>query len=232
MSFIVAEIGINWEGDLKIAEEMMKKAKEAGCDAVKFQSFNKELVEGHPEAERLIKSSITETNIKKITELSENVGIEWFCTPMFPEAVKMLEPYVKRYKIRVKDGKPLFEKSISELLKQVLNTGKEVIISCEEDPHTTQVYENKNIKWLYCIPKYPCKLADINFEKIKNFDGYSNHCPDIIAPITSIILGGEIVEIHVTLDKLENHIDNPVSFDFNELEKLVQLIRNSEEIKK
>ncbi len=67
---------------------------------------------------------------------------------------------------------------------------------------------------------------------MKNFDGYSNHCPNMIAPITSVILGGKILEIHVTLDKLENHIDNPVSFDFNELKKLVQLIRNSEKIRK
>ena len=124
------------------------------------------------------------------------------------------------------------QKSSSQLLNHVLNTGKDVIISCEDDPHITEIYENKNVKWLYCVPKYPCDLAEINFENMNNFDGYSNHCPNIIAPLTSIILGANIVEVHVTLDKSKDYIDNPVSFDFTELKKLVQIIRDSEKIKK
>ena len=232
MSFVVAEIGINWEGDLMIAKEMMEKSKEAKCNAVKFQAFNPELVESHPEKERLLKSSISQENIHHIDKLAKDIGIEWFCTPMYPEAVTLLDPYVKRYKIRVKDGKPLFEKSSSPLLDQVLNTGKEVIISCEDDPSTIKIYENKNIKWLYCVPKYPCSLTEINFKNFVNFDGYSNHCPNIMAPLTSIILGGKIIEVHVTLDKSKDHIDNPVSFDFNELKSLVQMINDVEKIKK
>ena len=96
---------------------------------------------------------------------------------------------------------------------------------------TDLIYENKNIKWLYCVPKYPCSLTEINFKNFVNFDGYSNHCPNIMAPLTSIILGGKIIEVHVTLDKSKDHIDNPVSFDLKELSDFVKFVRKTEKIK-
>ena len=64
--FIVAEIGVNWNGDFELAEQMMNIAKNAGCDAVKFQAFNEELIKEHPEKERLLKTSISQENVKKI----------------------------------------------------------------------------------------------------------------------------------------------------------------------
>lgn len=228
--FIVAEIGVNWDGDFELAEQMMNIAKNAGCDAVKFQAFNEELIKEHPEKERLLKTSISQENVKKIDDISKRVGIEWFCTPMFPEAIEFLDPYVKRYKIRVFDGRPLFQNKWTELLEQVTKTGKEVIISCEKDPNQTKLYQNKKIRWLYCVAKYPCSLEDLNFSNIGNFNGYSNHCPDIIAPLTSVILGARIIEVHITLDKLKDFIDNSVSFEPSELMELVEKIRKSEKI--
>lgn len=227
---IVAEIGVNWDGNFEFAEQMMNIAKNAGCDAVKFQAFNEKLIAEHPEKERLLKTSISKENVKKIDDISKRIGIEWFCTPMFPEAIEFLEPYVKRYKIRVFDGRPLFENKWTELLEQVTKTGKEVIISCEKDPTQTKLYQNKKIRWLYCVPKYPCSLEDLDFSHIENFNGYSNHCPDIIAPLTSVILGARIIEVHITLDKSRDFIDNPVSFEPNELSEMVEKIRKSERI--
>jgi len=61
--FIVVEIGVNWDGDFVLVREMMEKAKEFGCDAVKFQSFNEEQVKEHPEFVRLMKSSISKNNV-------------------------------------------------------------------------------------------------------------------------------------------------------------------------
>jgi len=230
--FIVAEIGVNWNGDFNLAEKMMDVAKKAGCNAVKFQAFNEELIQEHPEKERLLKTSISKNNIKKIDEISKKMGIEWFCTPMYSEAVEFLEPYVNRYKIRVFDGRPLFENKWTDLLEHVTKTGKDVIISCEKNPKHTRLYQNPKVRWLYCVPKYPCSLEDLDFSTMNDFNGYSNHCPDIIAPLTSAILGAEIIEIHITLDKSEDFIDNPVSFEPKELFDLVRLIRESEEIKR
>ncbi len=230
--FIVAEIGVNWNADFNLAEQMMYLAKKAGCNAVKFQAFNENLISAHPEKERLLKTSISKDNIKRIDSISKKVGIEWFCTPMYPEAIEFLEPYVNRYKIRVFDGKPLFDNKSSELLEQIIKTEKDIIISCEKPPNQTKLYQNKNVRWLYCVPKYPCSLKDLDFSRIDDFDGFSNHCPEIIAPLTSAILGAKIIEVHITLDRSKNFIDNSVSFEPDELFELVKLIRKSEEIKR
>ena len=232
MSFIIAEIGVNWDGDLSIAEDMMIHAKNSGCDAVKFQAFNKSIIGNHPEYERLIKTSISESNVKKINELSQTIGIEWFCTPMYVEAVDFLDPYVKRFKIREFDGRQLLENKTTDLVEKVLGTGKEVIISSQHSLKNSKFYNHPKIKWLYCIPKYPCSLEEIDFSELNKFDGFSNHCPQIVAPLSAAILGAEIIEIHITSSKTKNFFDNNVSFDYDELEEVVRLIRLSEKIKR
>jgi len=232
MIFVVAEIGVNWDGNFELVKEMMQNAKNAGCNAVKFQAFQDETVKEHPEYLRLMKSSISRTNIDMINSIASSVGIEWFCSPMYVEAIDFLDSYVKRFKIRLFDGKQLFENKESDLVNQVLKTGKQVIISSQISPRTTPYFVNKQISWLYCVPKYPCSLEEINFENIKDFNGYSNHCPNFIAPLTAATLGAEIIEIHITSDKSKNFVDNNVSFDYNELENLVGLIRMMETIEK
>jgi sialic acid synthase SpsE len=230
--FIVAEIGVNWEGDFKLLENLLSDLKKTGCHAVKFQAYSADMVKEHPLRERLIKSAITESNVEKINELSKKIGIEWFCTPMYPEAITFLDPFVKRYKIRESDGRILMKNSTSSLIDRVLETGKEVIVSVNESPIKSKFYQNKKIKWLYCVPKYPCKLEEINFEEIGKFNGYSNHCDNIIAPLTASILGADILEIHVPADKNMDFIDNPVSFDLNEMKELIQSIHLAGKIKK
>ncbi len=93
------------------------------------------------------------------------------------------------------------------------------------------MYGKSNIKWLYCVPKYPANLQDLDFSELGEFDGYSNHVPKIIAPLTAAILGAKIIEVHITPSKQKNFIDNNVSFDFEELKNLVSFLRDSEKIK-
>jgi len=232
MVFVVAEIGVNWDGDFELAKEMMQNAKNAGCDAVKFQAYREEIVKDHPEHLRLEKTTISPKNIETINKIANEVGIEWFCTPMYPEAVDFLNNYVKRFKIRVYDGEALFKNKDSELISKVLKTGKQVIISSQVSPRKTKYFGNKQISWLYCVPKYPCNVEDLDFKDIKDFDGYSNHCPHFLAPLTAVSLGADIIEVHITANKSKNFIDNNVSFDYNELTSLVGLIRMSEKIRK
>ena len=230
--FLVAEIGVNWDGNIELASNMMQSAKNIGFDAVKFQSFNESIIGEHPEKNRLLKSSITEYNIEYIATAAKSVGIEWFCTPMFPEAVDLLDPYVSRFKIRVADGKPLLQNKTSELLEKVFETNKEVIVSSQSTPKDTKFAIGNTIKWLYCVPTYPCKLNEIDFRNLPDFNGYSNHCPDIVAPLTAVIMGAEIIEVHVTNNKTNDFVDNPVSFDFEELNSLMKLIHSYEKIKR
>ena len=232
MSFIIAEIGVNWDGDLNLAKEMMEKAKNIGCDAVKFQAFNKSVIGNHPEYDRLIKTSISKSNIQEINDLAKTIGIEWFCTPMYVEAVELLNPYVKRFKIREFDSRKLLENKTSDLINEILKTDKEIIVSSQLSLEKSEFYNNPKIKWLYCVPKYPCSLEDIDFSELNKFNGFSNHCPQLIAPLSAAILGTEIIEIHITSDKTKNFVDNNVSFDYNELKDLVKAIRLSEKIKR
>ena len=228
--FVVAEIGVNWDGDFDIAKQMMITAKKAGCDAVKFQSFNEDIIKDHPEKSRLLSTSIAENNIELINDLSKSVGIEWFSTPMYPEAVTLLDSFVNRFKIREKDSRDLFEKKNSPILDEILKLDKEVIISSEKSPKLLKNFGSQKIRWLYCVPKYPCQITDFDFTNIQEFDGFSNHCPQIVVPLTSVILGAKIIEIHISYDKSGNYFDNNVSFDAHELYQLLTLIRQYEKI--
>ena len=230
MVFITAEIGVNWNGDFHLIEKMMNDAKNAGCDAVKLQAFDDKIVGDNPDKDRLLETSVSAENVNEIQLISKKVGIEWYCTPMYADAISFLDEYVKRYKIRFADSLDLHKNQPSTLISKVLETNKEIIISSQENPKNLQLYNNKNIKWLYVVPKYPCTLDEIDFSSLKNFHGYSNHCRDIIAPLTAVILGAEMIEIHVTSDKEKSFFDNPVSFDPSETEHLVQLIRKTEKI--
>ena len=232
MVFVVAEIGVNWEGDFDLVKQMMLESKKCDCDAVKFQAFSKEMIKNHPEKERLLKTAITEENIEKINNISKSIGIEWFCTPMYKEIVDVLDPFVKRYKIREFDGRELLENKKTGLFEKVLNTGKEIIISSNRSPKSCEFYGKSNIKWLYCVPKYPCELEEIDFSELSDFDGYSNHHPHFIVPLTAAILGSNIIEVHITSDKSKDFIDDNVSFDFDELKILIDLIHKVEKIKK
>ena len=133
MVCITGEIGVNWDGNFKIAEQMMIEAKNANCDAVKFQAFNEEIVKNHPEKERLLKTAISNENIKQIDSISKKIGIEWYCTPMYYDAIDFLDPFVNRYKIRNMDSVVLHENKTSLLLDKVLDSKKEIIISSERN---------------------------------------------------------------------------------------------------
>lgn len=232
MSSIIAEIGVNWDGNFTLVEEMMIQAKNSGCDAVKFQSFNKSIIGNHSEYNRLIKSSISELNIEKIDEISQRIGIEWFCTPMYVEAIDFLDPYVKRFKMREFDSRQISGNKTTDLMNKLLETNKEIIISSQHPLEDSKFWNHSRIKWLYCVPKYPCSLEELDFSELEKFDGFSNHCPEIIVPISAAILGAEIIEIHITSDKTKNFVDNNVSFDYTELSDIVRMITLSKKIKR
>lgn len=232
MAFLVAEIGVNWDGDLLLLEHMMKDAKHAGFNAVKFQAFLPETVKNHPESKRLIKSSVSENNIEDINNLSKKIGIEWFATPMYKEAVDLLNPFVKRFKIREIDGRNILNGNQSEIFKAIDKTDKLIIISSQKSPKNSKYYTESKISWLYCVPKYPCPIEELDFSNLQDFNGYSNHCVYFVAPLTATILGAGIIEVHITSDREKNYIDNIVSFDYNQYSNLIKQIHLAEKIKK
>ena len=149
---------------------------------------------------------------------------------MYEEAIDFLDPFVNRYKIRYGDSLDLHNKINSKLISKVLETGKQTIISSQKSPKNLQNYDN--VKWLYVVPKYPCPIDELDFSHLSDFDGYSNHCLDYLAPLSAAILGASMIEIHVTSDKNKNFIDNQVSFNPEEVTMLVDLIRRSQKLQR
>jgi len=216
--FITAELSTNWEGDINNLVKLMVACKQAGCNAVKLQAFKKEhLSSGR--FERLA-SSVTAENIAEIDKAAKYVGIEWYCTPCYPEAVDFLDPYVNRYKIRFKDCHN------TALWERIMKTGKKVIMACDEPMR----FDTGKIKTLYCISKYPTPKEDIDYDLMKKYDGFSCHTPDVSTVIKSVLNGGiNYLEMHITPDKDKDLIDNKVSFDIKYLKALIDQIRKIED---
>jgi len=225
MVFVVAEIGVNWDGDFELVKQMMNESKSLQLSAVKFQAFTFDMTKNHPESKRLMNSSITKENVEKINDIAQEIGIDWFCTPMYPKAVDFLDPFVSRYKIREFDGREIIQSNKTDLFQTIYKKHKDIFISSETIPLDCSLHNDPQIKWLYCIPKYPCSLDEIDFSLLKYFDGFSNHCSLIEAPIHALREGIEILEIHITSDKTKDFIDNNVSFDYDEIKEIMKVAK-------
>jgi sialic acid synthase SpsE len=134
---------------------------------------------------------------------------------MYPEAVPMLQPYVKMWKVRYKDKENL------EILKLIYSSGKKVLIS------TDKVGAHPNAYYLFCVPEYPPKSFP-SPDCFKGFDGYSCHIP-IVSHIASAVGEDHLdyLEVHAMLDEYDNYepIDQKVSLTISDLSKLVRLIK-------
>jgi len=239
-SFIVAEIASNWEGSFSKAIKLIQESKDAGADAVKFQMWRaKDLyTENHPNWNFIKKSEITFDKARKLKKIADDIGIEFFCSAFYPEAIDMLEKLkVKRYKIAsrtclLKDPYSL------ETLQQKSLTKKPVVISMGMGGNRRKIENifSKNSKtFCYCISEYPTKISKINWKNAIKFDGFSDHTLGITAPIMFAMLKKQkkskniFIEKHVKL-KNSRGPDASSSIDTNELSQLIDIIRQIEKL--
>jgi|WetSurMetagenome_2_1015567.scaffolds.fasta_scaffold454833_1 sialic acid synthase SpsE len=235
--FIICECGVNWR-DLVDADDMIREAAKAGADAVKFQCYKPDFtnititsitIDGkqpqlpgyHPRADELNAIALDESTIRYLYWRCQQHGIEFMATPFYPEAVDMLDPYVKRWKVRYADRKN------TDLLSKIYATKKEVLISTDNGfvPSENWVKQPHLSKFLYCVSEYPPtnKQHDINGYQFK---GVSSHYP-FAKPNDSWTLL-EYLEVHVRLDKYEPHycpIDTAVSITMSELAELCRRLK-------
>uniref|UniRef100_A0A6M3M2W9 Putative N-acetylneuraminate synthase n=1 Tax=viral metagenome TaxID=1070528 RepID=A0A6M3M2W9_9ZZZZ len=236
MVFIAAEFGVNFR-DFREVKRMIGLAKDAGVDGVKFQVFREEHIKGHPREAELHELILKQSDIQFLKDTADECGIEFFATPMYPEAVDMLEAVgVKRYKIRYAD------RCNNDIINAVIKTNKLVFLSCDKSYLDHIMYQKDSkalfnparIVYIYCTPKYPPSLEEIAFPtdfRDSLLNGYSNHYPSISAPLAAAARGAEYVEVHVVNEKNRSqYIDNPVSITFAELKLLCSLIRDIEKM--
>ena len=234
-TIVVAEIGSNWEGSILKAKKIIQECKDAGVDAVKFQMWRaKDLYsKKHPQWNVIKKSELTFDKAKQIKKISDNLGIEFFCSVFYPEGVEFLESIkVKRYKIAsrtclLKDPYSL------ETLRAKAKTRKPVIISMGmggDRNKIEKIFSKNDTTFCYCISDYPLKFNKINWKDAMKFGGFSDHTLGITAAILFTAfkkqknLPSIFVEKHVKI-KNSKGPDASTSIDTLQLKELITHIR-------
>ena len=255
--FIVAEAGVNHNGDIKIAKKLIDAAKEAGADAVKFQTFKAEkLVTKDTDMAEYQKENIgrmeTQFDMLKKLELEEDdffelkkycdkKGIIFLSTPHSNEwSVDLLEKLgVEAYKIGSGDltNIPFLEYAAKIGKPIIISTGMANMEEVKEAVETIKNTGNDKIVVLHCTTDYPCDLNDVNLRAMEKMRrelgalvGYSDHTVGITTPIAAVSLGAVLIEKHFTLDRNMEGPDHKASIEPHELKRMVEEIRKIEKV--
>jgi N-acetylneuraminate synthase len=250
-AFVVAEIGINHNGDLDIAKDLIHSAKDAGVDAVKFQKRTPELCTPVDQRNQMRetpwgyityfeyrqKVEFGEKEYREIDRLCKEIGITWFASVWDEEAVNFMEKFnAVCYKL------PSASLTDHELLRKVRSTGKPIILSTgmstiEEIDKAVTVTGFEDLLICHSTSAYPCDPQELNLSMIgtlrKKFPscpiGYSGHEVGLITSVVAVALGACLVERHFTLDRAMWGSDQSASVEPTGFQRLVKYIRVTEE---
>lgn len=234
---IIAEAGINNQGELGKSLEMINVAKEAGADFIKFQTFKAEEVTTDPyELSMLKKYELKEEYYPAIINHCKNTGIEFMSTPHGGvESARFLKSLdVSMYKISSADLNNYI------LLDEVNSYNKPIILSTgmatsQEVAETVEKYPNIKVL-LHCTSNYPTMAENVNMRAMESLDafnleyGYSDHTTSPTACVMAVTLGATWYECHFTLDKTLPGPDHKASCDPEELKTRIKLIREAEKM--
>lgn len=252
--FIIAEAGVNHNGNIELAKKLINEAKMAGADAVKFQTFraDKLVSKQATKAEyQLENTDSTETQYDMLKKLeldidSHRVLIEYckekdimfMSTPFDKESIDLLDELgMEVYKIPSGeiDNIPYLTKMGLKGKKIMLSTGMSDLSDIELALNILKSYGTHDIVVLHCNTEYPTPMHDVNLkamltirEAFKVDVGYSDHTLGIEIAIAAATLGASVIEKHFTLDKNMNGPDHKASLEPAELKAMVTAIRNIE----
>lgn len=252
--FIIAEAGVNHNGDLDLAHHLIDIAAEAGADAVKFQTFKTERVisKGAPKARYQLEttgSNESQFDMVKRLELPaeafgqlmahcEERNILFLSSPFDEESADLLaELGVAAFKVPsgeitnlpflihlARYGKPM-----------IMSTGMAYLGEVETAVHTIQQADNQELVLLHCVSNYPAEPADVNLRAMltmaRAFNlpvGYSDHTPGTEIALAAVALGACVIEKHFTSDNTLPGPDHRASLEPQELAELVRGIRTVE----
>lgn len=252
--FFIAEAGVNHNGDINLGKKLISVAKEAGADAVKFQTFRTEniITPTAPKSSYHIETTGAEQSwfdLLKTQELdrkdheiliehAKNVGILFLSTPYDRESVDLLTDLdVAAFKVASTDANNI------PLLRHMASKGRPIILSTamctlEEVRESVAAIRHagcEDLVLLHCTANYPARLEDSNLRAMvtmrREFGvpvGYSDHVPGITNAIAATALGAVVYETHFTLDKNLPGPDHRSSLDPDELAKVIREIRATE----
>lgn len=252
--FIIAEAGVNHNGDIQLANKLIDAAKSAGADAVKFQTFKAESVVSkiaqkaeyqkrttgtdESQLEMVKRLELSFCDFKKLKKYCEEKEILFLSTPFDFDSIDFLESLeMPIYKV------PSGEITNLPYLMKIARIGKPVIMSTgmsdlDEVGSALDVLRDNGagtITLLHCNTQYPTPFEDANIKAMLTLKerfgvavGYSDHTLGIEAPIAAVALGATVIEKHFTLDKNMEGPDHKASLDPHELKAMVTSIRNIE----
>ena len=253
-TFIIAEAGVNHNGDLKIAKKLIDKAVKAGADAVKFQTFsadrlvtknapkadyqNKTTDKNESQYDMLKKLELSLDEHKELKTYCEQKNILFMSTPFDFESVDLLEKLgVELYKIGSGDltNIPLLEYVAKKNKPMIVSTGMSNLAEVEEAVNIIKESGNKKLILLHCVSNYPANFENVNLKAMNTMKtafrvevGYSDHTPGIEISIAAVAMGAKVIEKHFTLDKSMEGPDHRASLNPEELFEMVESIRNIE----
>lgn len=254
--FVIAEAGVNHNGSVETAKELIDAAVSAGADAVKFQTFKAEslVCRDAKKAEYQLETTDkmeTQFAMLKRLELTAEIHQELLKYCNEKEIMFLSTPFdIESAKMLVDMGVCIIKIPSGEItnfpyLREIAKYRKKVILSTgmsdfEEVKCALEVLRKNgtdDIILLHCNTQYPTPLSDVNLsamiemrEKLKVPVGYSDHTQGIEAPLAAVALGACVVEKHFTLDKRMKGPDHKASLDPCELKKMVDGIRKVEQI--
>ena len=254
--FIIAEAGVNHNGSVEIAKKLVDAAKDAGSDAVKFQTFKSEKTvsifaakaeyqkgttdESETQLEMVKKLELDMNEHREIMSYCNQKGIMFFSTPFDLESVDMLN-VLGLGVFKIASG----EITNLKLLEKIGSLNREIILSTgmadltEIKDALTVLNEagtpREKITILHCNTEYPTSMEDVNLLAMQTINkafntrvGYSDHTTGIEISVAAVALGATVIEKHITIDKNMNGPDHKSSLDPREFKEMVMAIRNIE----
>lgn len=249
--FIIAEIGINHNGDLGIAKDLIKVAKDAGCDAVKFQKrtvelvYSKEFLDsprespwGKTQRDQKMALEFGYDEYREIDRYCKELGIEWFASAWDLESQKFLRQFDLKYN---KIASPML--TYEPLLRMVAEEKKHTFISTgmssvEQIDKAVEIFRGAECPFelMHCVSTYPMADEDANLrciitlrERYKCNVGYSGHEAGLAVSYAAAALGITSLERHITLDRAMYGSDQAASLEPAGLRMLVGAIRKIEQ---
>jgi len=248
-TYIIAEIGINHNGNLKITKEMIQAARKSGADAVKFQKRTPDLCVPPDQKAKMRetpwgyisyldyreKVEFGEKDYAEIDRFCKELGIDWFASAWDIPSVDFLEKFEPAaFKV------PSAALTDLELLKHMRGTGRPVIASTgmstmEQIRAAVKTIGKENLLITHCTSAYPCPPEELNLRMIPKlkaeFDvpvGYSGHEVGLIPSVVAVGMGAVLVERHFTLDRAMWGSDQAASVEPVGFTRLVKYIRTTE----
>ncbi len=255
-TLIIAEAGVNHNGELENAIKLVKVAAQAKADYVKFQAFrSNEIVTASAQKATYQSKNMGGTDNSQlamlqalefkaewyeavISECHKN-GVKFLTTPFDIPSVDEIDPYIDFYKIPSGEitNLPYLEKIAKKQKPVIISTGMSTLMEIEDviKVFKSKGYQNDQMSLLHCNTEYPTPIQDVNLSAMDTLrakfglsTGLSDHSEGILAPIAAVARGAQIIEKHFTLDKTMPGPDHRASLEPQELNAMIESIRNVE----